>query len=109
MIANGAKEAGLKEEEGGRGEGGGGEGGKRGGLIDVFCHVQMPRRYGTFPWASRKEGLEFSPTHIQNRPEPEFELSVNTRGDLPLNPQLRLRVFNQVPESKTRGQEKPVG
>ena len=49
MIANGAKEAGLKEEEGGRGEGGGGEGGKRGGLIDVFCHVQMPRRYGTFP------------------------------------------------------------
>ena len=74
MIANGAKEARLKEEKEG-----GGEGGKRGGLIDVFCHVQMPRRYGTFPWASRKEGLEFSPTHIQNRPEPEFELSVNTR------------------------------
>ena len=36
-----------------------------------------------FPWASRKEGLELSPTSIPNRPEPEFEFSVNTRGDLP--------------------------
>ena len=27
---------------------------KRGGLIDVSCHLRMPRRYGTFPWASRE-------------------------------------------------------
>ena len=27
-----------------------GEGGKRGGLTDISCHLQMPRRYGTFPW-----------------------------------------------------------
>ena len=78
MIANGAKEARLKEEEEE-----GGKGGIQGGLTDVSCHVQMPRCYGTFPWASRKEGLELSPTSIWNRPEPEFELSVNTRGDLP--------------------------
>ena len=78
MIANGAKEARLKEEEEG-----GGKGGKRGGLTDVCCHVQVSRHYGTLPWASRKEGLELTPTSIQNRPEPEFELSVNTRGDLP--------------------------
>ena len=27
---------------------------KRGGLTDVSCHLQIPRRYGTFPWASRE-------------------------------------------------------
>ena len=36
-----------KEEEAGKG-------GKRGGLTDVCCHLQIPRHYGTFPWASRK-------------------------------------------------------
>ena len=25
-----------------------------GGLTDVSCHLQTPRHYGTFPWASRK-------------------------------------------------------
>ena len=29
-------------------------GGKRGGLTDVSCHLQIPRRYGAFPWASRE-------------------------------------------------------
>ena len=29
-------------------------GDERGGLIDVSCHLQIPRRYGTFPWASRE-------------------------------------------------------
>ena len=29
-------------------------GGKRGGLTDVSCHLQIPRRYGSFPWASRE-------------------------------------------------------
>ena len=40
----------MKEEGGG-----GGRGGERGGLTDVSCRLQIPRRYGTFPWAS-KEG-----------------------------------------------------
>ena len=31
-----------------------GEGGKRVGLTDVSCHLQIPRRYGTLPWASRE-------------------------------------------------------
>ena len=44
----GGKEARLKEE------GGGGGGSERGGLTDMFCHLQIPRRYGTFPWASRE-------------------------------------------------------
>ena len=46
-ISKGGKEARLKE-------GGGGKGGERGGLTDVSCHLQTPRHYGTFPWASRK-------------------------------------------------------
>ena len=29
-------------------------GGKRGGPTDVSCYPQIPRRYGTFPWASRE-------------------------------------------------------
>ena len=29
-------------------------GGESGGLTDVCCHLQIPRRYGTFPWASRE-------------------------------------------------------
>ena len=45
----GGKEARLKEEGGG-----GRGGGKRGGLTEVSCHLQIPRRYGTFPWASRE-------------------------------------------------------
>ena len=39
----------MKEEEGG-----GRRGSKRGGLTDVSCHLQIPRRYGTLPWASRE-------------------------------------------------------
>ena len=45
----GGKEARLKEEGGG-----GRRGRERGGLTDVSCHLQMPKRYGTFPWASRE-------------------------------------------------------
>ena len=29
-------------------------GGERGGLTDVSCHLQIPRHYGTLPWASRE-------------------------------------------------------
>ena len=29
-------------------------GSERGGLTDVSCHLQIPRQYGTFPWASRE-------------------------------------------------------
>ena len=31
-----------------------GKGGKSGGLTDISRHLQTPRRYGTFPWTSRK-------------------------------------------------------
>ena len=48
-ISKGGKEARLKEEGGG-----GRRRGRKGGLIDVSCHLQMLRRYGTFPWASRE-------------------------------------------------------
>ena len=27
---------------------------ERGGLTDISCHLQIPRHYGTFPWASRE-------------------------------------------------------
>ena len=30
------------------------KGGERDGLTDVFCHLQIPRGYGTLPWASRE-------------------------------------------------------
>jgi len=36
-----------KGEEAGKGE-------ERGGLTDVSCHLQIPRRHGTLPWASRE-------------------------------------------------------
>ena len=49
-ISKGGKEARLKEGGGG----GGGKGGQKGCLTDASCHLQTPRRYGTFPWASRK-------------------------------------------------------
>ena len=48
-ISKGGKEVRLKEKGGG-----GRRGGERGGLTDVFCYLQIPRRYGTFPWASRE-------------------------------------------------------
>ena len=47
-------------------------GGERGGLTDVSCHLQIPRRYGTFPWASR-EGR--TGTRPYQKSEPEFEFS----------------------------------
>ena len=31
-----------------------GEGGKRGGLTDISCYLQISRRHGTLPWASRE-------------------------------------------------------
>ena len=27
---------------------------KKAGLTDVSCHLQIPRHYGIFPWASRE-------------------------------------------------------
>lgn len=64
-----------------------------GGLYSCLLPCADAQMLQDFSWASRKEGLNLTPTSIQNRPEPEFELSVNTRGDLPQNPQLRLRLF----------------
>ena len=68
----GVKKARLKEEGGGDGRGETGEGGKRGGLTDVSSHLQIPRHYGTFPWASR-EGR--TGTWPYQKSEPEFEFS----------------------------------
>ena len=59
-----------------------GEGGERGGLTDVSCHLQIPRHYGTLPWASREERLERGPTRNQTRPEAELKFSALERGDL---------------------------
>ena len=67
----GGKKARLKEEGGG-----GGRGGKRGGLTDVSCHLQIPRCYGTFPWAFR-EGR--TGTRPYQKSEPEFEFSAKRR------------------------------
>ena len=64
------KETRLKEG------GGGGRGGKRGGLTDVSCHLQIPRHYGTFPWASREGRTGTWPHQIS---EPEFEFSAKRR------------------------------
>ena len=64
----------MKEEGGG-----GGEGVERGGLTDVSCHLQIPRRMGLFPGPPEKEGLELGPTRNQTRPEPEFEFSAKRR------------------------------
>ena len=52
------------------------EGGKRGGLTNVSCHLQIPRRYGTFPWASRKGRTGTRP---YEKSEPEFEFSAKRR------------------------------
>ena len=43
-ILRGGKE---KKEQAGKGS-------KRDGLIDVSCHLQIPRHYWNFPWASRE-------------------------------------------------------
>ena len=53
-----------------------GEGGERGGLTDVSCHLQIPRRYGTFPWASREGRTGTRPYQTS---EPEFEFSAKRR------------------------------
>ena len=66
-----------------------GAGCKRGGLTDVSCHLQIPRPYGTFPWASRKGRTGTRP---YQKSEPEFEFSAKRRWSVS-NPQLRLRAL----------------
>ena len=82
----GGKEARLKEEGGRR---------ERGGLTDVSCHLQMPRCYETFRWASR-EGR--TGTRPYQKSEPEFG-SVS-------NPQLRLRAHRPDSCVQDRGTRK---
>ena len=53
-----------------------GGGGKRGGLTNVSCHLLIPRRYGTFPWASREERTGTWP---YQKSELEFEFSAKRR------------------------------
>ena len=64
-------------------------GGQRGGLTNVSCHLQIPRHYRTFPWASR-EGR--TGTRPYQKSEPEFEFSAKRRWSVS-NPQLRLRAL----------------
>ena len=75
-ISKGGKEPRLKEEGGG-----GGRGADRGGLTDISCHLQIPRCYGTFPWASRegRTGTRPYQKSDQTRAEPEFEFSAKRR------------------------------
>ena len=57
----GGKEARLKEG------GGGGSGvDERGGLTDISCHLQIPRHYGTFSWASREGRTGTRPYQISD-------------------------------------------
>ena len=53
-ILRGGKE---KKEQAGKGS-------KRGGLIDVSCHLQIPGITGIFPGLLEKGGLELGPTRI---------------------------------------------
>ena len=68
-ISKGGKKARLKEE--GRGCG---RGGKMGGLTDMPCHLQIPRHYGTLPWASREGSTGTQPYQkpSQTRTEPKW-------------------------------------
>ena len=72
------------------------------GAKDVSCHLQIPRRYRTLPWASR-EGR--TGTRPYQKSKPEFEFCAKRRWSVS-NPQLRLRPFDQIPASRTGGLER---
>ena len=77
------------------------------GLTDISCHLQIHRHYRTLPLATR-EGRTGTQPHQkpeQTKTEPEFEFSAKRRLSA-FNPQLRLRPFDQIPASRTRGLEK---
>ena len=92
------KEARLKEKEWGekRGLRVGWE--RKGGHTDVSCHLQIPRRYETFPWPPEEDWN-------LAQPEPKFKFFAKRRWSVS-NPQLRVRTFDQIPVSRTGGQEK---
>ena len=86
-----------------------GGGGGRGGVKDVALQTspatyRYPGVMGLYPGPPEKGGLELGPTRNQTRTEPEFEFSAKRRLSVS-NPQLRLRPFDQIPESRTRGLE----
>ena len=60
---------------------------------------------GLYPGPPEKGGLELGPTRNLTRTEPEFEFSAKRRWSVS-NPQLRLKPFDQIPASRTRGLEK---
>ena len=66
---------------------------------------RYPGIMGLYPGPPEKGGLELGPTRNQTRTEPEFKFSAKRRWSVS-NPQLRLRPFNQIPASRTRGLEK---
>ena len=88
----------MKEEGGG-----GGRGGKRGGFTDISCHLQMPRRYGTFPWASREGRTGTRPYQKSDQTrtrirvlcqEEVISLQSSAQAEGP---------FDQIPASRTGG------
>ena len=57
-----------------------------------------------YPGPPEEGGMELSPTRSQTRTEPEFEFFAKRRLSVS-NTQIRLRPFDQIPKSRTRGQE----
>ena len=90
----------MKEEGGG-----GGRGGQKGGLTDISCHLQIPRHYGTFPWASREGRTGTRP--YQKSDQTRTRIRVLCQEEvISLQSSLRLRPFDQIPVSRTGELEK---
>ena len=70
------------------------EGDKRDGLTDISCNLQMPRCYGTFPWASRKGEWELGPTRNQKQiPHTTYQTRIRVLCPLEV---IRLRPSDQA-------------
>ena len=78
---------------------------KEGVALQSSCHLQMPRCYGNFLLGFQERTGTQPYQKPEIRPEPEFKFSANWRWSS-CDPQLRLRPFNQTPESSTGGEEK---
>ena len=75
------------------------------GLLTSPATCRYPGIMRLYPGPPEKGGLELGPTRNQTRTEPEFSFSAKSRWPVS-NPQLRLRPFDQIPASGTRGLEK---
>ena len=88
----------MKEEGGG-----GGNGGKRGGLTDVSCHLQIPRHYGTLPWAYRDGRTGTRP--YQKPDQNRTRIRVLCHKEV-LSLESSAQAEALLPASRTRGLEK---